>query len=75
MQFQFVPEIAVAVRPAGTVSVTVTVPLLDPVPPLLTEMVYVAPVCPWLKFPLWLLAMAKSGVPDPPAEANTTSTQ
>src|SRR5271170_7592001 len=38
-QVQPVPAIAVAVRPAGSVSTTVTVPLVDAVPELVTVMV------------------------------------
>src|SRR5437899_11684318 len=53
---------AVAVRLLGNVSVTVTVPLVGPVPELLAVMVYVAAVCPCVKFPVWVLLMVRSGV-------------
>src|SRR5438132_739504 len=53
---------AVAVRPLGKVSVTVAVPLVGPVPELLAVMVYVAAICPCVKFPVWVLLMVRSGV-------------
>jgi hypothetical protein len=43
---QPVPDSAVAVNPAGSVSLTVTVPTVGPVPTFDTVNVYVAPVCP-----------------------------
>jgi hypothetical protein len=43
---------AVAVKPVGSVSVTVTVPLVAAVPVFLAVSVYVAPVCPCVKFPV-----------------------
>ena len=46
MQDQPVPDMDVAVRPLGKVSVTVTVPVVEADPLLLTVIVYVAPVCP-----------------------------
>src|SRR5207249_413059 len=61
VQDQPVPAIAVAVRPAGTVSVTVTAPLLAPSPLLCTVILYVAPVCPCVKFPLCVFVIVKSG--------------
>ena len=51
-QFQPVPLMAVAVSPAGKVSVTVTIPLVTSVPEFVTVMEYVAPVCPCEKLPL-----------------------
>src|SRR5437773_11423507 len=51
----------VAVRPTGSVSVIVIVPLVGLPPLLVTTMLYVAPVCPTLKLPLWLLLMVRSG--------------
>jgi hypothetical protein len=39
-------EIDVAVSPVGTASVTVTMPLVDPVPTFETVIVYLAPICP-----------------------------
>jgi len=63
VQFQFVPPpMAVAVRAAGKVSTTVTVPLVGPaVALLLTTNEYVAPVCPCVKLPVWLLTMLSTG--------------
>jgi hypothetical protein len=37
--------------PVGTVSVTVTVPLVGPAPLFVTVIVYVPPFCPWMKAP------------------------
>src|SRR5207302_11439419 len=54
----------VGIKPAGTASVTATVvPLVGPVPPLWTVSVYVAPVCPCVKLPLWAEAMLRLGRP------------
>src|ERR1700730_17881274 len=58
---QPLPAIAVAVNPVGTVSATVTVPLVTAVPEFFTVMVYVAPVCPCVKFPVCDLVIVKSG--------------
>ncbi len=49
VQVQPVPLIAVALRPTGRVSVTVTVPVEASGPLFLTEIVYSAPVWPWVK--------------------------
>ena len=38
----------------------ITTPADGPGPALPTVSVYVAPVCPWKKLPLWLLAMVRS---------------
>jgi hypothetical protein len=51
-QPQPVPLIDATVKPVGAVSVTVTVPLVGAAPTLLTVTVYVAPVCPCVKFPV-----------------------
>jgi hypothetical protein len=56
-----VPVAALKVKPAGSVSVTVTVPVVGDVPALLTVIVYV-PVAPIVKLPVWLLAIASVGV-------------
>ena len=40
-----------------------TVPLLAPVPLLVTVIEYVAPVWPWVKLPVWDLAIVRSGTP------------
>ena len=55
-QFQPVPLNAVAVRPVGMLSVTTTDPVVTPGPVLrpdapvfFTVMVYISPVCPWIK--------------------------
>jgi len=57
---QPVPLIAVAVSPVGSVSATVTVPLVGPGPTLLTVIVYVAPVCPCVKLPVCVLFTVRS---------------
>ena len=52
-----VPSIAASVRPDGTVSVTVTVPLVGPAPAWFdTVTVYVAPNCPAVKLPVCVFA-------------------
>src|SRR5262245_23049907 len=51
----------VGIRPAGTDSVTVTVPLVGAAPTLLATIEYVAPTCPRLKFPTWLFVIVMSG--------------
>ena len=61
MQDQPVPDMDVAVRPLGKVSVTVTVPVVEADPLLLTVIVYVAPVCPCVKLPVWVFVIARSG--------------
>jgi hypothetical protein len=61
VQLQPLPLNAVAVNPAGSVSTTVTVPLVGRVPIFDTTIVYCAPVCPWVKLPLWLLVRVRSG--------------
>jgi hypothetical protein len=50
----------VAISPVGTVSVTTTDPSLVKYKALVTVMVYVAPVCPLTKFPVWDLLTLKS---------------
>jgi hypothetical protein len=64
VQFQFVPEMAMAVRPVGSVSTTVTVlpATTGPLPPLVTVMAYWAPVCPWVKLSECDVAMVRSGI-------------
>src|SRR5262249_9775459 len=54
------PLIAVAVRPAGRVSTTVTVPDVAPGPLFVTVIVYVAPVWPKRKFPECVLLICIS---------------
>src|SRR5947207_3069921 len=51
---------AVGARPAGSVSVTVTVPTVAAGPILLTVTVYGSALSPCLKLPLWLSARVKS---------------
>ena len=46
-----VPLAAVGVRPAGTVSTTLTAPMVGGPPTLVALMVYAAPTCPWVKVP------------------------
>jgi len=62
VQVQPVPERPVSVRPVGSVSIAVTVPLVGLVPVLLTVTVKVAPVCPCVKFPEWVFVTFKAGV-------------
>ncbi len=54
------PPKPVAVKPAGKLSVTVTVPLVAALPTLLTVIVYCWPTSPWVKLPLWLFRMVRS---------------
>src|SRR6187551_2865777 len=54
------PAAAVGVSPAGSVSLTVTTPLVGPPPMLVTVSVYVAPTCPWRKLPVCVLVRARS---------------
>jgi hypothetical protein len=59
---QPVPAMDTSVSPDGTVSVTVTVPLVGPAPaPFNTVTVYVAPCCPCVKFPAWDFAISSDG--------------
>ena len=60
VQLQPDPLIAVAVSPVGSVSVTLTVPVVATPPLLVTLMVYVAPVCPCVKFPMCVFVIVKS---------------
>ena len=55
--------IAVALRPVGNTSVTVTAPEVDPVPELPTVRIYVATVWPCVKLPLCVLLIVKLGAP------------
>src|SRR5215469_2693567 len=62
-QFQPLPDMAATVRLEGGTSVAVTVvPSVGPLPALLTVMVKVAPVCPWVKLPECVLVMARAAV-------------
>src|ERR1017187_2574011 len=60
VQVQPVPPIPVAVRPPGSASVTVTVPLLGPESALITVMVYTAPVCPRATLPTCVLVTIRT---------------
>src|SRR5437867_6908055 len=60
-QVQPVPLMTVAVKRVGSVSATVTVPLVEALPLLVTVMVYCAPVCPCVKLPTWVFVMVRSG--------------
>jgi hypothetical protein len=63
---QPVPVIFVTVNPDGGFSATVTVPLVGP--PLAefeTVTVYVAPVCPWVKFPVCDFVMESTAAAPP----------
>ena len=56
------PDIDTRVKPDGTVSVTVTVPLVDPaLAPLETVTLYVAFCCPAAKLPVCVLAIESEG--------------
>ena len=58
-----VPAIDTNVSPEGTVSVTVTVPLVGPAPAAFdTVTVYVAFCCPCVKFPECVLVMLSAGI-------------
>jgi hypothetical protein len=61
VQDQFVPAIAVAVKPAGKVSLIVTAPDVVEPPLFVTVIEYAAPLWPWTKLPEWLLLMVRSG--------------
>ena len=61
MQLHPVPLIPVAVSPLGSESATVTVPTEGDPPALVTTMLYVAPVCPCMKFPMWVFEIVRSG--------------
>ena len=52
---------AVAVSPEGSVSTTVTVLLVGAEPLFDTVIVYCALVWPWVKSPVWLFTIVKSG--------------
>src|SRR5258708_19471916 len=60
---QPIPLIAVALRPVGNTSVTVTAPEVDPVPELPTVRIYVATVWPCVKLPLCVLLIVRLGAP------------
>ena len=60
-QFQPEPLIALAVRPAGSVSVTARAPEEGATPILLTVIVYEAPLSPKTKLREWLLMTVRSG--------------
>jgi hypothetical protein len=57
-----VPVPETKLSPPGSGSLTVYVPLEAAVPPLETVTVY-TPLVPWVKLPLWLLAMVRSVSP------------
>jgi hypothetical protein len=61
LQDQPVPTSEVTVSPTGGASITVTVPPVGPGPTLLMVAVYVVPVWPWKKLPMWLLEIVRSG--------------
>jgi hypothetical protein len=60
LQLQPAPAAAPNVNPAGSASVTVSVPDVAAVPALLTVIEYV-PVEPIVKLPVWVLAIARTG--------------
>jgi len=55
------PDAALTERPLGIASVIVTVPTVAAGPRLLTTIVYVAPVCPGRKSPVWALLTVRFG--------------
>ena len=56
------PAIDTIVIPDGTVSVTITVPLVGPAPAVFdTVTVYAAPFCPCAKLPVWLFPILNTG--------------
>ena len=61
VQLHPLPVIAVAVKPAGMLSTTVTVPDVGAPPAFDTVIVYVAPVWPGMKLPACVLTIARSG--------------
>jgi hypothetical protein len=61
VQLHPVPLIETSVSPPGTVSVTVTVPVVGPAPLLVTVTVYAAPVCPCVKLPLCVEVTLSTG--------------
>jgi hypothetical protein len=63
MHDQPVPVSPVAVSPAGSVSVTVTVPDVAAVPTFDTVIAYAAPVCPCVNEPACDFAIVRSGTP------------
>ena len=56
-----VPLSPVAVKPVGSVSFMVIDPTVGPAPLFVTVIVYVLPVSPWVKLPVWLLETVRSG--------------
>ena len=60
MQVHPVPLMATAVRPAGKVSLTLTVPLDDALPMFVMTIEYVCPFCPCVKLPEWVLVIVRS---------------
>jgi len=59
---QPVPAIDTSVNPAGSVSVTVAVPLVGPAPaPFDTVTAYVAPCCPCVKLPVCVFVIPSTG--------------
>jgi hypothetical protein len=65
VQVHPLPVRAIAVRPVGKVSVTVTEALVAPVPTLETVRVYVPPTSACVKFPLFVFVMVRSGAETP----------
>jgi hypothetical protein len=58
-----VPAMDTSVRPVGIVSVTVTVPFVGPaLAPFDTVTVYVAPLCPCVKFPVCVFVIPNTGL-------------
>ena len=60
-QFQPVPLMAVTLRPAGALSVTVTVPLVDPADAMLPTAIMYVPLAPAVKVTLCVFEMVSTG--------------
>jgi len=73
VQLQPDPTIPVAVKPAGNVSVTVTVPALEPAPAFETLSVYVPPDWPRTKAPECVFVRVRSGCGEAGAGRNVAT--
>src|SRR5262245_45234748 len=60
---QLAPSALRATSPCGTMSLTVTTPVVGAAPVLLMTSEYAAPCCPCWKFPEWDLTIVRSGRP------------
>jgi hypothetical protein len=83
---QPVPVIETSVKPDGIVSVTVTVPVVDPAPAWFETVTVYVPLCPCVKLPVCVELMPSTGsrmvavesvpvaLPDPPPDTVTEFT-